>query len=177
MDPEPVPLPSSGESDTGRQVPSDPPLPEVSWHGIRLDQHKPSKRRAEMVHPSFEEQGDIDHRTFDGNLPVSVKYQRTEDNPLRRFSSRHVASARTEGEGGSSASSSWQRTPASLAMLAQLTNADGDPLDVGSDPADPQVGSESGTRSYEAATNLGPLSIRVYHDWRRRHLRRSGSQS
>ena len=123
-----------------------------------------------------------------------MKHQRTEDNPLWRYSSRNVRSEEACNEVGSSrnvrserdgngqessaTSSSTQRAyPTSLDVLAQLTTADDDPLEVGEDPAEQHDSSASHTRTYEETTNLGPLKIRMYHDWRRRQLRRAGSQS
>ena len=50
-------------------------------------------------------------------------------------------------------------------------------MDVGNDPVDTPVDGESDGRDYDATTNLGPLNIRIYHDWRGRQLRRAGSQS
>ena len=107
-----------------------------------------------------------------------MKYQRVEDYPLRRYTSHAIESARTDGAGGSSSSTTWQRSSsARLATLAHLSTLDSDPLDVSNDPVDTPVDGESGRRDYDAATTLGPLSIRIYHGWRGRQLRRSGSQS
>ena len=72
LEPEPAPSLSTEAERSIQQAPSDPPLPEVLWHGIRLVQHKP-KRHAEVVSSAFDERGAIDHRTLDGNPPVRVQ--------------------------------------------------------------------------------------------------------
>ena len=45
---------------------------------------------------------------------------------------------------------------------AQLSTVDLDPLDVGNDPIDDSADGVSDRCSYCAATNLGPLNMRIY---------------
>ena len=79
--------------------PSDPPLPEVSWHGIRLAAHRPLKRSAASAGLPFGERTDIDHRTLDDNPPSGIQ-QQDFPNPLFRHARAPGGSERGSLDGG-----------------------------------------------------------------------------